>query len=76
MIKYETNGAGKAYLEIQGSTTDIGCDAAYMLAIIYKDLFKKSPDRASLFRHFTMYAIENTMDAIERGEFSNDNYTT
>lgn len=76
MIKYETqNAAGKCRLEVKGSSTDIGCDAAYMIALIYKDMFKSDPVSAAIFRDAIMYAINGAMDAIERGEFSNDNYT-
>lgn len=76
MIKYETTQAGKCLLEVHGSSDDIGCDAAYMIALIYKDLFNANPVRAALFRSKTMYALNGAMDAIERGEFNNDNYTT
>ena len=74
MIKFETTGAGKCYLEVRGSSTDIGCDAAYMITLIYKDLFNANPACAARFRERTMYAINGAMDAIERGEF-NDNHT-
>ena len=73
MIKYENNEAGKRYLEVRGSSTDIGCDIAYMIALIYKDLFKRNPAVAASFRRWTMYVINAVMDAIERGEL-NDNY--
>ena len=75
MIKYETKQAGKCCLIVHGSTDEIGCDAAYMISLIYNDLFKADPAHAALFRKKTMYAINGAMDAIERGEFSNDNYT-
>lgn len=69
MIKYETKEPGKCYLEVSGSATDIGCDAAYMITLIYKDLFNADPACAARFRARTMYAINGAMDAIERGEF-------
>lgn len=69
MIKYETKGNGNCYLEVRGPSTKIGCDAAYMITLIYKDLFKASPACAAVFRESTMYAINSAMDAIERGEF-------
>lgn len=69
MIKFETTQPGKCYLEVRGSSTDIGCDAAYMIALIYKDLFNANPACAARFRERTMYAINGAMDAIERGEF-------
>ena len=69
MIKYEVKGEGKCYLEVNGSSTEIGCDAAYMITLIYKDLFNANPARAAVFRKTTMYAINEAMDAIERGEF-------
>ena len=69
MIKFETTQPGKCYLEVQGSSTDIGCDAAYMITLIYKDLFKEDPACAARFRARTMYVINVAMDAIERGEF-------
>lgn len=75
MIKYETTQAGKCRLEVHGSSDDIGCDAAYMIVLIYKDLFNANPKCAALFRKKTMYAINGAMDAIERGEF-NDDHTT
>lgn len=75
MIKYETTKPGKCYLEVRGSSSDIGCDAAYMIVLIYKDLFNANPAAAALFRKSTMYAINGAMDAIERGEFD-DNHTT
>ena len=74
MIKYETIQPGKCYLEVRGSSKDIGCDAAYMMALIYNDLFNASPVCAAKFREYTMHAINGVMDAIERGEF-NDNHT-
>ena len=75
MIKYETTQEGKCRLEVYGSSDEIGCDAAYMIALIYKDLFNANPACATLFRSKTMYALNGAMDAIERGEF-NDYHTT
>lgn len=75
MIKYETTQAGKCCLVVRGSSDVIVCDAAYMIALIYKDLFKADPAAAARFRGATMYAINGAMDAIERGEF-NDDHTT
>lgn len=75
MIKYETREPGKCYLEVSGSLKDIGCDATYMITLIYKDLFKMDPVIAACFRRHTMYAINGAMDAIERGEFSHDDHT-
>lgn len=76
MIKYETKQPGKCYLEVAGSSDDIGCDAAYMIALIYNSLFTQSPAVAASFRRHTMYTINDVMDAIERGEFDHDNHTT
>ena len=75
MIKYETMQGSKCFPQTRGSSSEIGCDAAYMIALIYKDLFNTNPADAATFRRATMYAINHTMDAIERGEFSHDNYT-
>lgn len=75
MIKFETTTPGKCYLEIQGSPDDIGRDAAYMIALIYRGLFNANPVCAAGFRARIMYAINGAMDAIERGEFNNDNHT-
>lgn len=75
MIKYETTNPGKCYLEVGGSSCEIGCDAAYMIALIYKDLFNKNPADAAIFRAATMCAINEVMNAIERGEFRNDDHT-
>lgn len=75
MIKYETMQGGKCFLQVRGSSIEIGCDAAYMIALIYKDLFNENPAAAATFRGATMYALNGAMDAIERGEF-NDYHTT
>lgn len=72
MIKYETKQPGKAYLKVRGSSKDIGVDAAYMIALIYNDLFKASPARATVFRLSTMFALNDVMDSIERGDFNDD----
>lgn len=76
MIKFETTQPGKSYLEVHGSSIDIACDAAYMVTLIYMDLFKKDPACAARCREHTMYVINDVMDAIERGEFNNDYHTT
>lgn len=75
MIKYETTQPGKCYLEVHGSSTEIGCDAAYMITLIYKNLFNTDPVAAATFRGAIMYAINEVMNAIERGEFRNDDHT-
>lgn len=76
MIKYETTQAGKCRLEVHGSSDDIGCDAAYMIALIYQDLFNADPACATSFRRKTIYVLNGALDAIERGEFNNDDHTT
>lgn len=72
MIKYEITERGKCKLEVGGYTTEIGCDAAYMIALIYKDIFITDPAVAARFRRLIMEALNDTMDAIERGEFKHD----
>lgn len=69
MIKFETTEPGKCTLEVKGSIHDIGCDAGYMIALIYRDIFNANPLEAAKFRYCTMHAINDAMDAIERGEF-------
>lgn len=69
MIKYEFTEPGKSVLEIKGSISDIGCEAAYMIVMIYKEVFDKDPAAAASLRRSTMYAIDSAMGAIERGEF-------
>lgn len=75
MIQYETRDPGKCYLEVSGTYIEIECDAAYMITLIYNDMFKKDPVTAASFRRRIMYAINRAMDAIERGEFSHDDHT-
>ena len=76
MIKYKTGRGSKCFLQVRGSSKEIGCDAAYMITLIYKNLFNTNPAAAATFREATMYAINEAMDAIERGEFRNDDHTT
>lgn len=70
MIRFEiqSNDDGKCIFETSGSLIDIETEAAYMIALIYKSVYRSDPAVASKFRELLLHAINGAFDGIERGD--------
>ena len=70
MLRFEIldNNIGKCKLEMNGKTTEIATDAAYMMALIYRDIYRADPAVARIFREIVLDSINTAYDVIERGD--------
>lgn len=70
MLRFETlgNDDGNCIFEMKGTGKIIGTEAAYMMTLIYREIYRVDPAAAKKFRRITLYAINGAFDAIERGD--------
>lgn len=69
MLRFETlDEKGGCVFEMKGKGKIIGIEAAYMMTLIYKGIYKEDPAAAREFRRTVLYAINGAYDAVERGD--------
>lgn len=70
MLRFETleKDSGECIFEMKGFANEIGPEAAYMMVLIYRCIYKSDPMEARIFRKTVLYAINGAFDAIERGD--------
>lgn len=69
MLRFETlDNEGKCIFEMKGSAKEIGTEAAYMMSLIYRGMYRSDPKVAKTFREITLDAINRAYDCIERGD--------
>ena len=69
MLKFETlDKEGRCIFEMNGNVNEIGTEAAYMMSLIYRDMYRADPAAAKTFREIILDTINRAYDVIERGD--------
>lgn len=69
MLRFQTlDNEGGCIFEVNGSSKEVGTEAAYMMSLIYRCMYRSDPAVAQTFREITLDAINRAYDAIERGD--------